>query len=84
MSKYYFLDDEETIGRIDIVQMMMVILMRMLLLLEIISNNHDDDDDDDEADDDKDDDEDDDWQASEMLAKDPAGFHQTVQESLRR
>ena len=79
MSKYDFRDDEEAIERINIVQMMMVILMRMLLLLEIISNNHDD-----EADDDKDDDEDDDWQASEMLAKDPAGFHQTVQESLRR
>ena len=27
---------------------------------------------------------DDDAQASEMLAKDPAGFHETVQESLRR
>ena len=84
MSKYDFRDDEEAIERINIVQMMMVILMRRILLLEIISNNHDDDDDDGEGSDDEDDDEDDDWQASEMLAKDPAGFHQTVQESLRR
>ena len=44
MSKYYFLDDEETIGRIDIVQMMMVILMRMLLMLEIISPANDNED----------------------------------------